>query len=100
MSICFALPLSFMATPVGAMDQGAPAAADDVFGAARGMAVVLSAAATVHTVGCPILRRAMLETSGDVRTPPSTENLLFITKPDTCRLAHRDPGCFDGATVP
>ncbi|CAL1151089.1 unnamed protein product, partial [Cladocopium goreaui] len=72
-STCFALPLSFMATPVGAMDQGAPAAADDVFGAARGMAVVLSAAATVHTVGCPILRRAMLETSGDVRTPPSTE---------------------------
>ena len=51
-------------------------------------------------VGCPMLLRATLEPGGEVHLcracvrEPGTEHLLFINKPDTCRLAHRDLGCF------
>jgi hypothetical protein len=48
-----------------------------------------------------MLLRATLEPGGEVhlcrasvREPPGTEHLLFINKPDTCQLAHRDLGGF------
>ena len=65
--------------------------------AIRGLLVVKSTAGTVHTVGCACVLYAdvcevhLCRTC--VRTPPSPDHLLFVTREDRSRLAHRDLGC-------
>ena len=74
------------------MEHGASGVA-----AIRGLLVVRSTAGTVHTVGCACVLYAdvcevhLCRTC--VRTPPSPDHLLFVTREDRSRLAHRDLGC-------
>jgi len=76
------------------MEHGA---GGDCFAAIRGLLVVKSTAGTVHTVGCACVLYAdvcevhLCRTC--VRTPPSPDHLLFVTREDRSRLAHRDLGC-------
>ena len=70
------------------MEHGA---GGDCFAAIRGLLVVKSTAGTVHTVGCACVRYAdvcevhLCRTC--VRTPPSPDHLLFVTREDRSRLA-------------
>ena len=76
------------------MEHGA---GGDCFAAIRGLLVVKSTAGTVHIVGCACVLYAdvcevhLCRTC--VRTPPSPDHLLFVTREDRSRLAHRDLGC-------
>ena len=75
------------------MEHGA-GAASDAFAAVRGLMVVRSAAGTVHTVGCPsLLHAGHLNKIHLCRICPNPEHLLFVSKGDSSRLAHRDLGC-------
>ena len=90
-------PHNFHRNTCGEMEHGA-AAAGDAFSAVRGLMVLRSAAGTVHMVGCPSVLHAghlsevnLCRTC--VRTPPTPDHLLFVSKGDSSRLAHRDLGC-------
>ena len=86
-------PHNFHRNTWGEMEHGA-GAASDAFAAVRGLMVVRSAAGTVHTVGCPsLLHAGHLNEIHLCRICPNPEHLLFVSKGDSSRLAHRDLGC-------